>query len=88
MFGSQERKINFGLLIMRVGLAALLLRSPDLFILDEPTNHLDFAALAWLEGYLASTQCGMLVVSHDRHFLNQTVTAIVEIDEQCASRIV
>lgn len=66
---------------MRVGLAALLLRSPDLFILDEPTNHLDFAALEWLEQYLRQVRSGMLVVSHDRHFLNETVTTIVEIVE-------
>ncbi|MEM7539940.1 MAG: ABC-F family ATP-binding cassette domain-containing protein, partial [Chloroflexota bacterium] len=65
----------------RVGLAALLLRSPDLLMLDEPTNHLDFTALAWLESYLQSYQGGMLVVSHDRHFLNKTVQSIVEIDE-------
>ena len=65
----------------RVGLAALLLQEPDLLLLDEPTNHLDFRALAWLEGYLASFRGGLLAVSHDRHFLNQTVSAIVEIDE-------
>lgn len=65
----------------RVGLAALLLRSPDLLILDEPTNHLDFAALEWLEGYLQSYPGGVLVVSHDRQFLNQTVRAIVELQE-------
>lgn len=65
----------------RVGLAALLLAAPDLLLLDEPTNHLDFAALAWLEGYLQGYKGGVLVVSHDRHFLNQTVTAIVEIEE-------
>lgn len=65
----------------RVGLAALLLAAPDLLLLDEPTNHLDFAALAWLESYLQTYKGGVLVVSHDRHFLNQTVTAIVEIEE-------
>ncbi|MEZ4860600.1 MAG: ABC-F family ATP-binding cassette domain-containing protein [Caldilineaceae bacterium] len=65
----------------RVGLAALLLAAPDLLLLDEPTNHLDFAALAWLEGYLQSYKGGVLVVSHDRQFLNQTVTTIVEIEE-------
>lgn len=65
----------------RVGLAALLLASPDLLLLDEPTNHLDFAALAWLEAYLQGYKGGVLVVSHDRHFLNQTVTALVEIEE-------
>ncbi|MDQ3248192.1 MAG: ATP-binding cassette domain-containing protein [Chloroflexota bacterium] len=65
----------------RVGLAALLLGAPNLLLLDEPTNHLDFAALAWLEGYLQNFRGGLLVVSHDRQFLNQTVQAIVEIDE-------
>jgi len=65
----------------RVGLAALLLRAPDLLLLDEPTNHLDFVALAWLESYLQTFRGGLLVVSHDRQFLNQTVQAIVEIDE-------
>ena len=65
----------------RVGLAALLLRGPDLLLLDEPTNHLDFAALEWLEGYLQRFKGALLVVSHDRHFLNQTVTSLIEIDE-------
>ncbi len=65
----------------RVGLAALLLRAPDLFLLDEPTNHLDFAALEWLEEYLQGYQGGLLVVSHDRLFLNRTVNTIVEIVE-------
>lgn len=65
----------------RVGLAALLLRAPGLLLLDEPTNHLDFAALTWLESYLSSYRGAMLVVSHDRQFLNATVSAILEIDE-------
>ncbi len=65
----------------RVGLAALLLQGPSLLLLDEPTNHLDFAALAWLEGYLAGYCGALLVVSHDRHFLNAIVSAIIEIDE-------
>ncbi|MEZ4661831.1 MAG: ATP-binding cassette domain-containing protein [Caldilineaceae bacterium] len=65
----------------RVGLAALLLAAPDLLLLDEPTNHLDFAALAWLEQYLQGYGGGVIVVSHDRQFLNQTVSAIVEIEE-------
>ncbi len=65
----------------RVMLATLLLRSPDLLLLDEPTNHLDFASIAWLEGYLSAYRGGVLVISHDRHFLNGTVTRIVEIDE-------
>lgn len=65
----------------RLGLAALLLRIPDLLLLDEPTNHLDFASLAWLESYLAAYHGGILMVSHDRQFLNRTVTHICELDE-------
>src|SRR5579885_3031554 len=65
----------------RVGLATLLLRSPDLLLLDEPTNHLDVASLEWLESYLASYKGGILLVSHDRQSLNRAVNAIFEIDE-------
>lgn len=65
----------------RVSLAALLLRTPDLLLLDEPTNHLDFASLAWLEDYLAEYRGGILMVSHDRQFLNRTVNRICELDE-------
>jgi macrolide transport system ATP-binding/permease protein len=65
----------------RVGLATLLLRSPDLLLLDEPTNHLDFASLSWLESYLSRYAGAMLIVSHDRQFLNRTVNQIFEIDE-------
>jgi len=65
----------------RVGLALLLLQSPDVLLLDEPTNHLDFASLEWLESYLTSYPGAILVVSHDRQFLNRTVNAILEIDE-------
>lgn len=65
----------------RLGLATLLLRSPDLLLLDEPTNHLDFASMEWLESYLSDYRGGMLVVSHDRQFLNRTVNRICEVDE-------
>jgi macrolide transport system ATP-binding/permease protein len=65
----------------RLGLAALLLRSPDLLLLDEPTNHLDFASLEWLENYLLAYHGGLLLVSHDRQFLNRTVNRICELDE-------
>jgi macrolide transport system ATP-binding/permease protein len=65
----------------RVGLAMLLLQAPDVLLLDEPTNHLDFASLNWLESYLQGYRGGILIVSHDRQFLNRTITVIVEIDE-------
>lgn len=65
----------------RFGLAMLLLQGPDVLLLDEPTNHLDVRALEWLEEYLAAYPGGVLTVSHDRQFLNRTVTAIIEIDE-------
>lgn len=66
----------------RIGLAALLLRSPDLLLLDEPTNHLDVAALDWLEGYLARHSGALVVVSHDRQFLNRVVNRIFELDDR------
>ncbi len=65
----------------RVGLAMLLLQAPDVLLLDEPTNHLDFASLKWLEDYLQNYRGSILIVSHDRQFLNRTVNAIIEIDE-------
>src|SRR5215471_15990834 len=65
----------------RIGLATLLLRSPDLLLLDEPTNHLDIASVEWLENYLARYKGTILMVSHDRQFLNRSVTQIFELDE-------
>lgn len=65
----------------RVGLAALLMRSPDLLLLDEPTSHLDATTLDWLENYVRESGRGVLIVSHDRQFLNATVRRIVEIQE-------
>ncbi len=69
----------------RVGLAMLLLQSPDVLLLDEPTNHLDFATMHWLENYLQGYRGAILVVSHDRQFLNRIATAMVEIDEHSRS---
>ncbi len=66
----------------RLGLAALLVAGPDLLILDEPTNHLDVSALEWLEDWLRAFPGGALVVSHDRTFLDETVTRIVALDER------
>ncbi|MCD4684742.1 MAG: ATP-binding cassette domain-containing protein [Anaerolineae bacterium] len=66
----------------RLGLAALLLDEPQLLVLDEPTNHLDVTALEWLEGWLRAFNGGALIVSHDRTFLDETVTRIVAMDNQ------
>jgi len=64
---------------MRIALAKLLLRRPNLLLLDEPTNHLDLPARDWLEEYLASYPFTVVLVSHDRFFLDQVVTRIVEV---------
>ena len=64
----------------RVALAAGLLRSADLLILDEPTNHLDTPTIEWLQGYLKDLDAGLLLVTHDRYFLDEVTTKIVEID--------
>jgi macrolide transport system ATP-binding/permease protein len=66
----------------RVGLAALLLRAPGALLLDEPTSHLDDRASAWLAGYLRRYPGAALIVSHDRAFLNDSVTRILELDDR------
>jgi ATP-binding cassette subfamily F protein 3 len=67
--------------IMRVSLARILLSAPDLILLDEPTNHLDLESLLWLEDYLTGVTSALLIISHDRVFLNRVVERIVEIDD-------
>lgn len=64
----------------RLALAKLLLEEPDLLILDEPTNHLDFTTLMWLEDYLKGYKGSILIVSHDRYFLDKVCTRICEIE--------
>lgn len=63
----------------RVGLAQVLIQAPDLLILDEPTNHLDFDSIEWLEKYLSNYKGALLVVTHDRYFLDQVATKIMEL---------
>jgi len=62
----------------RAALGKLLLQEPDLLLLDEPTNHLDLAALEWLEAYLSSWKGAMVIVAHDRYFLDKVVSRIIE----------
>lgn len=63
----------------RVGLAQVLIQAPDLLVLDEPTNHLDFDSINWLQDYLVSYRGALLVVTHDRYFLDQIATQILEL---------
>lgn len=71
--------------VKRVALAGVLLQKPDLLILDEPTNHLDLEVIEWLEGYLSRTRLTLLLVTHDRYFLDHICTRIVEMDQQLYS---
>ena len=72
--------------IMRAYLARLLVQQPDLLMLDEPTNHLDLEALQWFQGYLKSYPGAILIISHDREFLNQLVDSIVDIRQSRLQR--
>ena len=72
----------------RLALGKLLLESPDLLILDEPTNHLDIETLSWLETYLKNYPGALLIVSHDRYFLEQTVSIIYEIAHKHMKRYI
>ena len=65
-----------------VGLAKILIEKPDLVILDEPTNHLDLEAIEWLENYLSSSQMGIIMVTHDRYFLESVTNEIIELENR------
>lgn len=64
----------------RIALGKLLLASPDVILLDEPTNHLDLASIAWLETYLLNYKGAVILVAHDRYFLNKIVTKVIELE--------
>jgi ATP-binding cassette subfamily F protein 3 len=72
----------------RIALARLLLEEPDLILLDEPTNHLDLKALEWLENFVKGTRSAVLVVSHDRYFLDAVAGSILELEEGKLTRYV
>ena len=69
----------------RVALGRLLLQNPDLIILDEPTNHLDMTSIAWLETYVLNYKGAVLIVSHDRYFLDRIAGKVIEIDQSKAT---
>lgn len=69
----------------QVALGRLLLQNPDLIILDEPTNHLDMTSIAWLETYLLNYKGAVLIVSHDRYFLDRIAGKVIEIDQSKAT---
>ena len=78
-----EKKISYlsGGEKSRVGLIKLLLKKPDLLLLDEPTNHLDIDSIQWLEEYLTAYNGAVIIISHDRYFLDQVIERIVEIKD-------
>ncbi len=80
-FDRKAREMSGGW-IMRARLARLLVMEPDLLLLDEPTNHLDLLALLWLQNYLKNYSGAVLLISHDRQFMDEVVTQVHEISER------
>lgn len=83
-FGEEEfeKKVNIlsGGQKTRLALAKILISQPDLLLLDEPTNHLDVAAVEWLEGYLSAYKGALIIISHDRYFLDRVATKVVNLE--------
>lgn len=79
-FNQQIKHLSGGM-VKRIALAQVLENDPDLLILDEPTNHLDVEMIEWLEKYLARTTKSILMVTHDRYFLDRVCTSIIEMDD-------
>lgn len=80
---NQKVKHLSGGQLKRVALANILITEPELLILDEPTNHLDLDMTEWLEGYLRRTNLTLLMVTHDRYFLDRVCSEIIEFDHRC-----
>jgi ATP-binding cassette, subfamily F, member 3 len=80
-FGRKAKEMSGGW-IMRARLARLLVMEPDLLLLDEPTNHLDLLSLLWLQNYLKNYSGALLLISHDRQFMDEVVTQVHEISER------
>ena len=83
-FGENDFSLNVNTLSggqkTRVALSKLLLSNPDIILLDEPTNHLDMNSISWLEGFLSDYKGSVIIVAHDRYFLDKIVSKVIEID--------
>ena len=83
-FGENDFSLNVNTLSggqkTRVALSKLLLSKPDIILLDEPTNHLDMSSISWLEGFLSDYKGSVIIVAHDRYFLDKIVSKVIEID--------